>query len=226
MKPLYFISAALIAVLLVSCSAKIQEETKQSYRDKNFTPQKLIEGEMAVLPVVAGSGIEGYRRPYGNAINHFAIDYRPAENMKVMDWSKTMGLINDNDLTSEYNEAIKNYRETSILDKNFLNDLAEILDLRYFLFNELGNFQKESDVEYSYLTGSVYESKYKGVNVFAQIWDSKSGDIVWEGIAKIHSKTNEFTQSSDHKVQQYTDRAAAGLVEKLYLKDIKTKWEK
>jgi hypothetical protein len=59
------------------------------------------------------------------------------------------------------------------------------------------------------------------VGAFCQVWDSRSGDVVWEGTARSEATGGEFVViTADYN--EFTRVAAQGLIENLF----QTKFEK
>ncbi len=201
----------LTSTFLMSCAASIQDLSKVQYEKEGFTPDTLIHYGIALLPVVAGQGQEGYRRPFGDAINtniknNLAnIDYIP--------WQQTMDLINKYSLTQEYNDIIVQYQTTAIIDKNLMNDLGAALNVRYLLFVSLEDFSKSESTSYNLFLG-WNTKKTAIVNGFAQLWDCSLGDVAWEGYGTAYSEGGSLSYEKDY--QEYSNVAARGLVSRLF----------
>lgn len=183
-----------LALLLVlsACAASVRTSVDTTYRDDDFSTDALSGGGLAILPVVAGEGSEGYRRPFGQSINR-AVDSLNALNstaVEVTHWNDTMQLLNDAGLTSEYQSAIEAYRTTSVLDRAFLGRLAEATGSRYMLFLLLGDYDNDSSTTYSLFSRSSNTRETAGVTAFAQIWDTTNSDVVWEGAAAVDAEAN------------------------------------
>lgn len=199
-----------LCVVLLGCAANICDKSKVQYVKEGFSSTSLESGGLALLPVVAGQGQEGYRRPFAESLNKAIASLKP--NLKFLKWQKTMEILNEQNLTETYQNVISTYRETAIIDKNFLHEIGYALGVRYLLFVSLQEFHKASQTSYNILSGWS-TTKTARVNAFAQIWDCGTGDVVWEGIGLAESKGGELTYEKEY--EEYAHIAAEGLARKL-----------
>ena len=211
-KQLYFF--ILLSILLSGCAASIMDRTNISYIKEGFKNEDVKLNGLAFLPVVAGQGVEGYRRPFGEAINE-SMSKNKTKEMNFLKWQETLSCLNDSNLATNYNNAIVTYNETAIIDKNLLNNMGVATKTKYFLFVQLGDFENSSELKYSFLTRNTYNQKTVGLKAFAQIWDASNGDVVWEGIADVSAQSSEFSHVKDSDPQTYSKIAAESLVKKI-----------
>lgn len=162
----------LAVVILVGCSAKIRTYNATTYHDDAFSTARMEQQGLAILPIVAGEGVEGYRRPFGQSLNIIASEY--IDEGSLLTWQGTMDALNEAELVSEYNEAIAGYQRTSIIDRSLLVQMADATGMRYFLYVSLLPPLNTS-------SGTGFDTVVEiGVGAIGQIWDSE-GDVVWEG---------------------------------------------
>ena len=105
--------------------------SRVTYQDPTFDLAKLQLGGVAILPVLAGAGVEGYRRPFGESINAQARGLYGAEH--VVHWDAATRAINGAGLSGTYGDAIAIYRETSILPSDILLEIGSAVKSRYLL---------------------------------------------------------------------------------------------
>jgi len=194
----------------MGCAAVIYDTSRLQYLKDVFGPESLNSGGLALLPVLAGKGQEGYRRPFGEALNHSFQTIKPQLNF--IKWEDTMSIINQHGLTETYQDAILTYRDTAILGQSFLHQFAEALQVRYVLVVNLEEFHTSSVTKYSIWTGLTTITTTK-VSSFAQVWDCSTADVVWEGRGEAVSHPGEFTY--DKPYEEFCQSAADGLVRKL-----------
>ena len=206
---IFFIILLLIG--FYGCAASIQDLSKVQYIKEGFNSNLLTKYGFSLLPIVAGQGQEGYRRPFGDAINETMGKSFP--NVKFIQWQETMNILNDNSLTKEYEDLILTYRSTAIIDKKLMQDIGQALNTRFLLFVSLEDFTKSQTTSYNFLLG-WNTSKTATVNGFAQVWDCVEGDVVWEGYGTAYSKGGELTYEKDY--EEYSNVAAKGLIYKLF----------
>lgn len=214
MKRTYITSLIILVIVLVSCAATIHDTSKVQYVREDFNNESIRAGALALLPVHAGEGQEGYRRPLADAINSVVDSLIPSHyGLKFYKWQETIDMLNEHDLVKSYQDAISTYRETAIINKDLLHDIGSKLGVRYLLFVSLERFHKASKVEYSIFTGWG-TTKTAEVTAFAQIWDCGDGDVLWEGFGSASSRGTELTYERGYEV--YTHIAAEGLIRKLF----------
>lgn len=201
----------ILSILFLNCAATIQDLSKVQYVKEGLNTDSLFLYGIALLPVVAGQGQEGYRRPFGNAINENIKNELP--NLKFLPWQKSMDLLNEYSLTEEYQAIISQYQTTAIIDKNLMRDLGDALDVRYLLFVSLEDFSKSKSTTYNVFFGWS-TTKTAIVNGFVQLWDCMDGDVAWEGYGTAYSEGGELTYEKDYI--EYSNVAAKGLVRKLF----------
>jgi hypothetical protein len=208
MKPILL----LLCLALFGCAATIQDLSKVQYVKEGFDANALKAGGLALLPVVAGQGQEGYRRPLADSLDFYVQTKKP--NLQFIKWQDAIAKLNDKGLAEKYQAAISTYRTTSIIDKSLVSEIGAALGVRYFLFVSLEEFHQSSKMRYSGLTGKLTEDETAKVNAFAQVWDSQSGDVVWEGIGQAQATSSEFTYLKGG-YETYSGIAARGLVSRL-----------
>jgi len=190
-----FLYSVFIVLLFVKCAAVIYDKSSVQYIKDDFSSETFYNGGLAILPVVSGQGQEGYRRPFGEALNKGINTMLPG--LHYLQWQRTMNVLNQHCLVEDYKKAILSYRETAILDKNLIRKIGEALELRYLLFVSLEEFHKASQTNYNILVG-FHTTKTARINGFAQIWDCTNGDVVWDGIGLAESKGGDLTYEKDY----------------------------
>lgn len=200
-----FVTACIfLAVAITGCAVSSQATSNESYRASSFSEDALNQEGLAILPVVAGQGVEGYRRPFGQAVNETADSLL----MNVTPWQGSMDDFNDAGIVSEYNDAIQAYQRTSILDRELVEKMREATGTRYFMYMRLAPPESERDVSYSAFSG-VTTSETNSVSAFGQIWDASVGDVVWEGVASASVTTGDYTYSEETTSQRAAKTADA-----------------
>jgi len=206
-----------ISLTIWGCAAAIVDNSKVTYENESFTRTKLFEGGLAVMPVTAGRGVEGYRRPFGVALNNHIVDYKPKEiNFKTLEWEESMDQLNRAGLTQKYNDAILAYKETAIIDLNLLKELGETFGVRYLLFTELGDFSDESNYAYDWFSGSGYSTRKVGMFAYCNLWDCEEGDIVWECVGDISATSSKYTYVAEEDTEKFSSMAAESIITRLY----------
>lgn len=173
------IGVLIIGILLLTNCAIIEPINTScvSYKSQTFQYSDLQNSKIAILPVLAGEGWEGFRRGTGDELTNAFRNVFVSQN--ILSPTQTLNLINDSDLSREYASVIEDYRTSGILNKKILKDLGEAVRVKYMVYSEV----REDETLSSFSTGtysSVY-TKTKSANIYSQLWDIQTGDIVWEG---------------------------------------------
>ena len=195
MKKAHIFLLSILITMLLGCTATIYDGSKVQYIKEEFTLESLKSEGLALLPVHAGAGQEGYRRPFADAINRKVDSLIPS--LKFYRWQKTAELLNKHNLVKSYQDAILTYQKTAIFDKKFLYEIGSGVGARYLLFVSLQSF---------HTLKAIAE-----VKAFAQVWDCREGDVVWEGWGAAFSSGGTPSVYED-----YVSVAAEGLVRKLF----------
>ena len=204
-------SLILLSLLIFGCAASIQNLSKLQYKKEEFTKQSLVSDGLVLLPITAGEGMEGYRRPAGDSLYNAIRTLR--KDINVLDAQTSLNKINDAQLADKYAELIRTYAQTAILNKESVKSLSEAIGKRYLMHVRLERFYERKATQYSFWTGFT-TLKEGEVGLFAQIWDGQNGDVVWEalGIAK-SSITGELSYIKGF--EEHLNVACRGLAYKL-----------
>lgn len=201
-------------LILSGCAATAIQTADVTYQKAGFYSDEIKSGGVAILPVVAGQGVEGYRRPFGESLNERVGTICSGADILV--WQETMRQINEAELASEYTSAISTYRETSIIDQSVVKQIGEKTQLRYLLFTTLDPPVSETTVRRSALSGDLRQDESIGVTAFAQVWDTVSGDVVWEARGESTVASNEFAYIDEEGRNPSTH--TAGIADELAMK--------
>ena len=192
--------------LLQSCAVSSTVSAGSTYQNDTFSPRRMDQAGFAILPVTAGADLEGYRRPFGDKLNQTATGLFK----NVIPWDSTMLLLNQADMVQDYQQLIKTYNETAILDQSITRKLTETLQVEYLLYVRLGQPEQSRDVGYNYLTGGISSTETQAVSAFAKIWQS-DGDVAWEGSATAKAVSGDYTYIAENH-QQQAEKVADALI--------------
>ena len=172
---------AVAAFFLTGCAStkpiKPVDTSTVSYKSEEVSRQEISNSSIAILPVLAGQGYEGFRRTTGTALTKaFQQEFPQAD---ILSFRKTLNKLNDAGLSQDYSEMMSGYERTGVLDQETLSKLGEAVGSPYLLYSKVGVSQSTE----SQLVGGEYmsESNVSEISVYAQLWDTEAGDVVWEG---------------------------------------------
>tara|TARA_B110000971_G_C19958004_1_gene476555 strand:- start:107 stop:874 length:768 start_codon:yes stop_codon:yes gene_type:complete len=193
--------AVAFTALMSSCAVSVSsvDTSCGKYVQPGFAENGISEDQIVILPVLGVSESESLRKPISDELTislsqKFNID----GDKKVIGTREVISLLNEQGGASEYASAIRDYRLSGILPKEYLNAIQKSTNSRYALY---------SRIELDDLKNDSYKSLIKEVLVVAQIWDLENADVVWEGqggYAYISTTTGYVTidesQSSDKTI--------------------------
>jgi len=196
---------------LSGCAAPVQDFSRVQYVDSTFTAESLRAGGISLLPVLAGEGQEGIRRPLADLLSRY-LDEQLGE--KYVDHIKSIDRINEGKLAETYASVIDTHEKTGILDRPGIKAIGKFLGTRYLLFVKLLGQDISSDVEYGVLSKGLVRVEQKDVNIFGQVWDTEIGDIVWEGVGQLSVRSSELTYV-EQDINELVEMAVVSFLNKL-----------
>ena len=174
--------------LLLSCAPSlIKDNSRVQYYNKDLTKELLSNGGLALFPIISGEGQEGYRRPLGDSLNILLSKAVPSG--KTITWQKTMENLNEASKVDIYEDLIRNYKITSILNRKKVRKLESALNVRFALMCTLQENSRSSRTVYNPLVGYVQETE-DNVKTHALLLDLHNGDIMLEIIGETHSNNS------------------------------------
>lgn len=194
----------------ISCAAPIQNLTKTQYLNQTFSSSVLQNGGLALLPITAGAGQEGYRRPLGDSLNSHLSHSLP--NGKTIKRQNSMDLLNQHDKVTAYQELIEAYSKTSILNREKVKELRSALGVRFALYCSLQDFSEVSKTSYNVFSG-LQSTTTASVIAQCLIFDLETGDVMQEIIGQAKSTADEYSYNRGYE-------AYAGIISRAVLSQI------
>jgi len=96
----------------------------------------------------------------------------------------TQSAVNRASLWSEVLEMYKEYEITAVLRKDTLAKIGRSLDAQYVLMPKILRFVQESFDRVSIFGFSLVRTRQSTVDVQIQIWDTDTGEVVWQGVGE------------------------------------------
>lgn len=205
-----YVFAATLVLLILSCAAPIKNLTKVNYLNDQFSAETLQYGGIALLPVTAGHGQEGYRRPLGDTLSAYLPKTIP--DGKTIDWQTAMNLLNSHNLVSEYQQIIESYQRTSILNREKIMKLGEALGVRYALYCALQDYSESKNTSYNLFSG-FSTTKTANVQAHCLVFDLTTGDVMQEIIGQAASEAGDMSYNRGYEV--YAKILAQAVLSKL-----------
>jgi hypothetical protein len=188
MRPLIVATAVVILTAsAAACAAPINTETSVTY----LAPVPPAVDTVGILPVSSGEGLEGFRRMISDSL--YAVLRRERPEVVVLPADTTLDRINTAHLTDRYAQAIRDYQQTSVLDKGTIDSMGRAVGVKYFLYTRAA-YAAAKSVSGNFLTG--YSTRRdQGLQLFVHVWDTRRGDVVWEAVTDAEVSAAELQAS-------------------------------
>jgi hypothetical protein len=209
----YVLLLLLSAGFWTGCAARVIDDSKLQYLAPEFTYNSLSEHGLGLLPVVAGQGQEGLRRPLAAKLEaHLAARLPEGRFAGAI---QTLDLINEANLTEAYAQMIDDYARAAILNKRTLHQIGEATGIRYLLHVKLLDQSRTERIQQAFLSDNIVSLEGKNVSIFGQVWDCGLGDVVWEGTGEIAAEAEVEFQYVKHDIDQLVSMAAQSFLNNL-----------
>ena len=195
MKNLILIISILIALSITSCTPTktLVDTSCPGYKSVDFIRNDISAKGIGIMPVLGGNDKE-FRRPMGDAITKYLrIEF---DRNKIISPNQVITTLNENNLSDEYSAALNNYSISGIVPKEMVNRLGEALSVDYLLYTRLLSDTEVGLVSDGYSTQVVSVDE---IYVRCQVWDTRIGDVVWEGkggIAKLDQNESDIIEKT------------------------------
>jgi hypothetical protein len=179
------IALALVATLsLAGCANTAQLSTNTEATDFSLDPDAFHTEGVGFLTPVAATGQEANRVALALA---FADSLETArEDWRVISLPEVLSAVNRAGLAAEYKAMIDAYAATGIMEKGTLQRVGEASGARYLGLLGLADFEQAINKRFSIGGLRLLDTKLSSIRVSWQIWDSRTGEIAWEGNDEIH----------------------------------------
>lgn len=174
-----------VAMSLSGCANnKIRSSTEQVHSATqapvvSLTAKNLQAAGIAFITPSSITGQEEDRVALALAFTETLRTLRP--DLHCVTLPETLSAINRAGLTTEYKRMFEDSRLTGIFDRETLQKVARVTNVRYLAQLKLAGFRQESKGRWGMLGFRVLETKSASIRLFLQIWDSQDGSVVWEG---------------------------------------------
>ncbi len=206
-----FLLLTALSLSLSGCAATIVNKTQTQYLDPDFDARSLRAGGLSLLPILAGQGREGYRRPLADWLEMYLEQAVP--NGNSYGWRLSMERINEADKSDLYADIINGYRATSILNRKKVRLLAGALRTRYAMLCILQDFSETTSLNYNSFSGKVHQEKKANVELQCLVIDMIRGDVVQEIRGRVGSTAMEFIYNPDY--EKYAQALARNVLARL-----------
>ncbi|MDE0298792.1 MAG: hypothetical protein OXN17_09185 [Candidatus Poribacteria bacterium] len=203
----------LMAGLLTGCAARVIDDSQLQYLAPEFTVESLSDHGLSLLPVVAGQGQEGLRRPLAAKLEAHLSSHLPEG--RFLGAIETLDLLNEANLTEAYAQMIDDYSRAAILNKKTLHRIGQATGIRYLLHVKLLDQSRTERIQQAFLSDNLVSLEGKNVSIFGQVWDCGLGDVVWEGTGQVNAEAEVEFQYVKQDIDQLVTMAAQSFLNNL-----------
>ncbi len=180
----------LIIILFMSagCASAPPSEARFSwkfYSSPTISTETFTGQSVAILPTVSieyDPTQEVYRETLAGLLYTALIKYPDGPRFLSLDVIQSS--INKKELWNDFKLMYSEYQETSVLRKDILSKIGQAADARYVILPRLLRFQSETFDRATILGIAFLRTRQSSVDIHAQIWDTVTGEVVWEGASE------------------------------------------
>jgi len=200
-----FLAAALIAATAACATVSPVPPVDTSaiqYRASELRVDTLSSEGIAVLPLGAAKNAETVRPFAERMVTEQIQATRPKA--KVLSANAVQTALQDNAAYAAYTELLDTHGQPDEVRADTLAVVGDAVGVRYLLVSFL---ETERSVQYN---TEAIEAR-----IYAQLWDAKSGTLVWEGIGAAAASMSTPTPGNVTPVSSAVRQAARGLAVRL-----------
>lgn len=204
---------ALAAALgLCACETTPQVYSNPRHEILQLDQADLRTGGLAFLTPSTVTGQEEDKQTLAYVFATTLQSERP--DIKFVPLSRTISAVNRAGLADTYRRMYVDYRDTGLFDAGMMQRVAAATGVRYLGQLKLARMEQNSRGRLGILGLSLLNTQYANMRVFFQVWDSRDGTIVWEGIDEV-TRAMDTGKELPMSFQSVAEQAAKNLVQRL-----------
>ncbi len=182
----YFI--VILSWVVAGCASGPPAESRFSwefYSSPVISPDTFTNQAVAILPTVSieyDPNQEIYRETLAGLIYTALAKYQ--DGPRIVSLDALQSSINKQELWNDIKLMYGEYQETAVLRKDLLSKIGQAAGARYVILPRLLRYQSETFDRAVILGISFLRTRQSSVDIHAQIWDTDTGEAVWEGASE------------------------------------------
>jgi hypothetical protein len=203
----------LLAVLgLAACESSLQVYSNPKHDTLQLAQAELREGGLAFLTPSTVTGQEEDKQTLAYVFASTLQSERP--DIKFIPLSRTISAVNRAGLADAYRKMYADYRDTGVFEADMMRRVAQAAGVRFLGQLKLARMEQNSRGRFGVLGLNLLNTQYANMRVFFQVWDSRDGAIVWEGIDEV-TLAMDTGKELPMSFQLVAEQAAKNLVQRL-----------
>jgi hypothetical protein len=176
---------ALLGVLvsLGACTFAPQHYSQPEIRADSLVKGDLALGGLAILTPSAATGQEEDRQTLALLFTEALSRARP--DIAIVPLPDVLSAVNRHDLVARYQQLYYDYRLTGVFQQDVLERLGEATGARYLGQIKLARFEQGAKGRFGVFGLSLLQTQFAHMRMFFQVWDARTGAVVWEGIDEL-----------------------------------------
>jgi hypothetical protein len=203
----------LLAVLgLAACESSLQVYSNPKHDTLQLAQADLREGGLAFLTPSTVTGQEEDKQTLAYVFASTLQSERP--DIKFIPLARTISAVNRAGLADTYRKMYSDYRDTGVFEADMMRRVAQAAGVRFLGQLKLARMEQSSRGRFGVLGLNLLNTQYANMRVFFQVWDSRDGAIVWEGIDEV-TLAIDTGKELPMSFQLVAEQAAKNLVQRL-----------
>jgi len=200
------------AAALCACETTPQVYSAPKSTILQLAKEDLRGGGLAFLTPSTVTGQEEDKQTLAYVFSSTLESERP--DIRFVPLSRTISAVNRAGLAETYRRMYVDYRDTGLFDAAMMRRVADATGVRYLGQLKLARMEQSSRSRFGLLGLSLLNTQYANMRVFFQVWDSRDGTIVWEGIDEV-TLAMDTGKELPMSFQSVAEQAAKNLVQRL-----------
>ena len=206
------LTALAAALGLCACESTPQIYSNPKHEILQLEQADLRAGGLAFLTPSTVTGQEEDKQTLAYVFATTLQSERP--DIRFVPLSSTISAVNRAGLADTYRRMYVDYRDTGLFDAGMMQRIAAATGVRYLGQLKLARMEQNSRGRLGILGLSLLNTQYANMRVFFQVWDSRDGTIVWEGIDEV-TLAMDTGKELPMSFQSVAEQAAKNLVQRL-----------
>ena len=197
---------------LAACDSTLQVYSAPKHDTLSLSQSDLRTGGLAFLTPSTVTGQEEDKQTLAYVFSAAMQAERP--DIRFVSLPRTISAVNRAGLAETYRRMYHDYRDTGVFEAGMMQRVAQAAGVRYLGQLKLARMEQSSRGRFGVLGLSILNTQYANMRVFFQVWDSRDGAIVWEGIDEV-TLAMDTGKELPMGFQQVAEQAAKNLVQRL-----------
>ncbi len=178
----------IVPLMSAGCASAPPSEARFSwkfYSSPTISPETFSGQSVAILPTVSieyDPNQEIYRETLAGLLYTALSKY--SDGPRFLSLDALQSSINKKELWNDIKLMYSEYQETAVLRKDLLSKIGQAAGARYVILPRLLRFQSETFDRATILGIAFLRTRQSSVDIHAQIWDTVTGEVIWEGASE------------------------------------------